>query len=64
LLVIFAFALRAKARDETPKAELDVGYDYLRLNSGGTVFNFSVGSGQLAYKVNDWLGVAGDLGGY
>jgi len=64
LLAIFGFALRAKAQDEKPKAELYVGYDYVRLTSGGNSFNFNGGSGQLAYNVNNWLGVAGDLGGY
>jgi opacity protein-like surface antigen len=64
LLAIFAFALRAKAQDQKPKAELYVGYDYVRLTSGGNSFNFNGGSGQLAYNVNNWLGVAGDLGGY
>jgi opacity protein-like surface antigen len=64
LLAIFAFVLPAKAQDETPKAEVFVAYDYVRLNSGGTGFNFNGGSGQLAYNVNNWLGVAGDLGGY
>jgi opacity protein-like surface antigen len=64
LLAIFAFALRAKAQDERPKAELCVGYNYLRLNSGNNSFNFNGGSGQLSYNVNDWLGVVGELGGY
>jgi opacity protein-like surface antigen len=63
-LAIFAFVLPARAQDETPKAELYVGYDYVRLNSGGTPFNFNGGSGQLAYNVNHWLGAVGDLGGY
>lgn len=64
LLAIFAFVLPAKAQEETSKADLYVGYDYLRLNSGGTAFNFNGGSGQLAYNVYDWLGVVGDFGGY
>ncbi len=47
LLAIFAFVLPAKAQDETTKAEVYVyvGYDYVRLNSGGTAFNFNGGSG-------------------
>ena len=64
LLALFAFVLPAKAQEETSKADLYVGYDYLRLNSGGTAFNFNGGSGQLAYNVDDWLGVVGDFGGY
>lgn len=64
LLAIFAFTLPAKAQDETPKAELYVGYDYLRVNASGTSFNFNGGSGQFAYNANNWLGIVGDLGGY
>ncbi len=56
--------LLSRAQEETPKAELYVGYDYVRLNSGGTAFNFNGGSGQLACNVNNWLGAVGDLGGY
>lgn len=63
-LAIFAFVLPARAQDETPKAELYAGYDYVRLTSGGTSFNFNGGSGQLAYNVNHWLGAVGDFGGY
>lgn len=64
LLAILAFVLPVKAQDETPKAELYVGYDYVRLTSGGASFNFNGGSGQFAYNVNHWLGAVGDLGGY
>lgn len=63
-LAIFAFVLPARAQDETPKAELSAGYDYVRLTSGGTSFNFNGGSGQLAYNVNHWFGAVGDFGGY
>jgi opacity protein-like surface antigen len=63
--LVFAFLpLLSRAQEETPKAELYVGYDYVRLTTGGYSFNFNGGSGQLAYNVNDWLGVVGDLGGY
>ena len=64
LLAIFAFALPVKAQDETPKVELYVGYDYVRVNALGTSFNFNGGSGQLSYNVNQWLGAVGELGGY
>jgi hypothetical protein len=53
-----------KSAGGTSKTDLYVGYDYLRLNSGGTAFNFNGGSGQLAYNVNPWFGVVGDFGGY
>jgi hypothetical protein len=64
LLAMFAFALTAKAQDETPKAELFAGYDYIRLNSTSTSSNFNGGSGQFTYNPNNWLGAVGDLGGY
>jgi Outer membrane protein beta-barrel domain len=64
VLAMLAFALPAKAQDETPKVELYAGYDYVRVNSAGRSFNFNGGSGQLAYNVNNWLGILGDLGGY
>jgi hypothetical protein len=56
--------LPAKAQDETPQAELYVGYDYMRVNSGGSSFNFNGGGGQFAYNASNWLGIVGDLGGY
>lgn len=59
LLAMFAFALTAKAQDETPKAELFAGYDYIRLNSASTSSNFNGGSGQFTYNLNNWLGVVG-----
>lgn len=64
LLAMFGFAMPARAQDEMAKAELYVGYDYLRVNSGGTAFNFNGGSGEFAYNANNWLGIIGDLGGY
>jgi len=64
LLAIFAFASPANRQEQTSKAELYVGYDYLRVNSGGTSFNFNGGSGQLVCNANNRLGIVGDLGGY
>jgi len=64
LLSIFAFALPAKAQDETPKAELYAGYDYVRVSDLGYSYNFNGGSGQFAYNANHWLGLVGDFGGY
>jgi hypothetical protein len=64
VLAISVFALPATAQDETPKAELYAGYDYVRVSDLGTSFNFNGGSGQFAYNANDWLGLVGDFGGY
>jgi hypothetical protein len=59
-----ALAAPAKAQDETPKAELYAGYNYVRVSDLGTSFNFNGGSGQFAYNANDWLGLVADFGGY
>ncbi len=64
LLALCMTAPLAKAQDETPKAELYGGYDYVRLNTGGSSFNFNGGGGQFAYNANHWLGLVGDLDGY
>jgi hypothetical protein len=63
VLAMLAYALPVRAQDETPKAELYVGYDYARVSSGDS-YNFNGGSGQLTYNVRNWLGIVGDLGGY
>lgn len=52
---------------ETPKTDVFLGYSYIRANpatSGAPAFNLQGGAGQLAYNLNDYLGVVGDLGGY
>lgn len=64
LLAIFAIVLPAKAQEETPKAEVYAGYDYIRVNALGTSYNFNGGTGQFEYNANRWLGVVADLGGY
>jgi hypothetical protein len=62
-LAMLACTMPVKAQDEAPKAELYVGYDYARVNSGDA-YDFNGGSGQLTYNVHNWLGIVGDLGGY
>jgi opacity protein-like surface antigen len=64
LLAIFAIAVPARARDETPKIEVYGGYDYVRVSDLGDSYNFNGGSGQFAYNANRWLGIVGDFGGY
>lgn len=64
LLAVLGLALPAKAQDERPRSEVYVGYDYVRVNSNGSSFNFNGGSGQVTYNFNRWFGVVGDLGGY
>ncbi len=45
---------------ETPKAEIFGGYQYLRLNPGGS--NCQGGGGSVAGNLNNWFGVVGDFG--
>ena len=59
-------ALPAAAQD-TPKAEVSVGYSYIRTNPatpGIDSFNMNGGSASVAGNFNNWLGVVGDFGGY
>jgi hypothetical protein len=62
--MFFALLPLASRAQDTPKAEVYVGYDYVRVNAVGSSFNFNGGSGQFAYNANNWLGIVGDLGGY
>lgn len=61
---------------ETPVVDAFAGYTYIHFNGGsGTITvggtprtgtltsNINGGSGSLAYNVNDWFGLAADLGG-
>ena len=67
LAALFALgtAQAAQAQD-TPKVEVFGGYSYMRANTviSGTLLNLNGVSGSVAYNVNNWLGVAGDLGVY
>lgn len=56
----------AKAQDEAPKLEVFGGYSFMRANVvvNGLTFNLNGGSGSVAYNVNNWFGVVGDVGGY
>jgi len=63
-LAMFAVVSPARAQEETPKAEVYAGYDYVRINDRGDAYKFNGGSGQFEYNANDWLGIVGDLGGY
>jgi len=62
----------AAAQEGASKIELYGGYSYVRFNVNARVsgqppsqaFNGNGGSGELAYNVNNWLGVLGSAGGY
>src|SRR5256886_8908665 len=57
LLAVGVVPVRAQ---EYPKAEVFGGYQYVRLNPGGT--NCQGFGGAAAANVSNWLGVAGDFG--
>jgi len=65
--LVFLFAVAASAQ-ETPRADVFLGYSYMRLNpgsaSGFPSFNANGGSGSFAYNINRTFGVVGDFGGY
>src|SRR5256886_12491302 len=61
VLGVFILAVVVPVRaQEYPKAEVFGGYQYLRLNPGGT--NCQGFGGAAAANVSNWLGVAGDFG--
>ena len=57
ILAVGVVPVRAQ---EYPKAEVFGGYQYIRLNPGGT--NCQGFGGAAAANVSNWLGVAGDFG--
>src|SRR5262249_36183347 len=48
------------------KVEPFLGYSYLRTNPGSPIrgINLNGGSGSIAFNVNRWFGIVGDVGGY
>jgi outer membrane immunogenic protein len=55
------------AAQEAPKVEIAGGYSYVRANlipDTGCCFGMNGGTGSIAYNLNDWLGLVGELGGY
>jgi outer membrane immunogenic protein len=61
-LAILAVGGTARAQ-ETPAAEVSLGYSYLRLGGSGGI-NQNGGSASAAFNVNHWFGVVGEVGGY
>ena len=57
---LILFVAAPAIAQETPKAELFGGYEYLRLNPGGA--NCHGGDANLAYNLNNWFGAVGDFG--
>jgi hypothetical protein len=59
---LFFFATFSHAQD-TPVADVAVGYSPLYIHKGYTIW-MNGGSGSFALNANHWFGVAGDFGGY
>lgn len=60
LALLIVFVAAPAIAQETPKAELFGGYEYLHLNPGGTgCHGFGA---NIAYNFSDWLGGVADFG--
>ena len=59
LVALVLFVAAPAMAQETPKAELFGGYEYLRISGSN---NCHGGGGNLAYNFNNWLGGVVDLG--
>jgi hypothetical protein len=61
--VVLLFAMTAAAQD-TPVAEVFLGYTYTRVNSASNVPAFSAngGGGQFVYNFGKWVGAVADVG--
>ena len=61
-LILSLLATVSRAQD-TPKAEVAVEYSHLEILKGYTI-RMNGASGSVAFNVNHWFGVAGDIGVY
>ena len=61
-VALSAFAISARAQ-ETPAADVSVGYSYFRVGGSGGA-NLNGVSTSAAYNANHWFAVVGDLGVY
>jgi outer membrane protein with beta-barrel domain len=63
LVVTIVFLAGPAFAEDFPRADVSVGYSFLRLGgTGGTSQNGA--SASIAGNVNSWFGVVGDVGGY
>src|SRR5574337_1690531 len=64
--VIVLGASPAAPAQDTPKVEVFGGYSFMRANVvvNGLTFNLHGGSGSVAYNLNNWFGLVGDVGAY
>ncbi len=66
LAVLAIFGVTARAQD-TPKADVFLGYSYLRFNpstAGVVGASLNGGSASVAYNASSWLSGVADFGGY
>ena len=64
LVVGFLLLAATASAQDTPKAELSLGYSYFRITEGAAGSNFNGASLSVAGNFNSWLGIVGDTGGY
>jgi opacity protein-like surface antigen len=60
---VILFVPAVAAAQDMPRIETFAGYSYIHMSDLGTA-NINGGSASVAFHVTDWLGVAGDFGGY
>jgi opacity protein-like surface antigen len=65
MVLVLLCGLVAFAQD-VPKAELFLGYNYVRINSTTNISSYSSngGSSQVAYNINPYIAAVFDIGGY
>jgi hypothetical protein len=59
--VAFSVFVSVSQAQDTPQADVAVGYSRLGVRKGYTL-TLNGGSGSVAFNVNNWLGVVGDFG--
>jgi len=62
-VLIFSLLVSVAGAQETPVADVAVGYGLIEVPQGYT-FMMHGGSGSVAVNVNNWLGIVGDFGAY
>lgn len=60
-LTLFAMTSRAQ---ETPKADVGLGYAFVHVSANGASANLNGFNGSVAFNVSDMIGIVGDFGYY
>lgn len=61
--LVLSFAAVASHAQDTPQAEVSVGFSHLHILKGFTI-PMEGASGSVAFNANEWFGVVGDFGVY